>query len=39
MAAAMVRALVAEYEAYTRRNAVGEDGRRLEELRREAAAW
>jgi uncharacterized protein involved in exopolysaccharide biosynthesis len=38
-AAEVVRTLVATYEAYTRRNAVGEDGRRLEELRREAATW
>jgi uncharacterized protein involved in exopolysaccharide biosynthesis len=38
-AAEVVRTLVAEYEAYTRRNAVGEDGRRLEELRREVADW
>jgi uncharacterized protein involved in exopolysaccharide biosynthesis len=38
-AAEVVRTLVATYEAYTRRNAVGEDGRRLEELRRETATW
>jgi len=39
MAAAVVRTLVSEYEGYTRRNAVGDDGRRLEELRRETATW
>lgn len=39
LAAAAVRTLLSTYEGYTRRNAMGDDGRRLEELRRETAAW
>jgi uncharacterized protein involved in exopolysaccharide biosynthesis len=39
MAAAVVRTLVSAYEEYTLRNTMGDDGRRLEELRRETAAW